>query len=90
MSQPQPLMDDKLIIQRLKELKAQIADIDSRLAALDDLLSDDASDDAIIRYAKEMSKILEEREPILNEASQWLLILNKKAPDIHDAEAKPN
>lgn len=79
-------MDDKLIIQRLKELKAQIADIDSRLAALDDLLSDDA----IIRYAKEMSKILEEREPILNEASQWLLILNKKAPDIHDAEAKPN
>lgn len=86
MSQPQPLMDDKLIIQRLKELKAQIADIDSRLAALDDLLSDDA----IIRYAKEISKILEEREPILNEASQWLLILNKKAPDIHDAEAKPN
>ena len=79
-------MDDKLIIQRLKELKAQIADIDSRLAALDDLLSDDA----IIRYAKEISKILEEREPILNEASQWLLILNKKAPDIHDAEAKPN
>lgn len=83
-------MDDKLIIQRLKELKAQIADIDRRMASIDELLDNDPSDETVKNCIQEVSKILEEREPILNEASQWLLILNKKAPDIHDAEAKPN
>ena len=33
-------MDDELIIQRLAELKAQIADFDERRAGLDDLLAD--------------------------------------------------
>ena len=40
-------MDDKLIIQRLKELKTQIADIDRRMAAIDELLDNDPSDETV-------------------------------------------
>lgn len=84
-------MDDKLIIQRLKELKAQIADIDKRMAAIDAQLDDDPSEETVRNCIQEVAKILDEREPILNEARQWLLLLNKKASDIDgDAEALPN
>lgn len=84
-------MDDKLIIQRLKELKAQIADIDRRMASIDELLDNDPSDETVKNCIQEVAKILDEREPILNEARQWLMLLNKKAPDIvTDAEALPN
>ena len=84
-------MDDKLIIQRLKELKAQIADIDRRMASIDELLDNDPSDETVRNCIQEAAKILDEREPILNEARQWLMILNKKASDIvGDAEALPN
>ena len=83
-------MDDKLIIQRLKELKAQIADIDRRMASIDELLDNDPSDETV-NCIQEVAKILDEREPILNEARQWLMLLNKKASDIvGDAEALPN
>ena len=71
-------MDDKLIIQRLKELKAQIADIDRRMAAIDELLDNDPSDETVKNCIQEVAKILDEREPILNEARQWLMILNKQ------------
>ena len=84
-------MDDKLIIQRLKELKEQIADIDRRMASIDELLDNDPSDEIVKNCIQEVAKILDEREPILNEARQWLMILNKKASDIvGDAEALPN
>ncbi len=84
-------MDDKLIIQRLKELKAQIADIDRRMASIDELLDNDPSDETVKNCIQKVAKILDEREPILNEARQWLMLLNKKASDIvGDAEALPN
>ena len=84
-------MDDKLIIQRLKELKAQIADIDRRMASIDELLDNDPSEETVTSCVQEVAKILDEREPILNEARQWLMLLNKKASDIvTDAEALPN
>ncbi len=87
---PKP-MDDKLIIQRLKELKAQIADIDRRMASIDELLDNDPSDETVRNCIQEVAQILDEREPILNEARQWLMLLNKKASDIvGDAEALPN
>ena len=84
-------MDDKLIIQRLKELKAQITDLDKRMAAIDKQLDGDPSEETVRSCVQEVAKILDEREPILNEARQWLMLLNKKAPDIvTDAEALPN
>ena len=91
-------MDDKLIIQRLKELKEQIADIDRRMASIDERmaaidaqLDNDPSEETVRNCIQEVAKILDEREPILNEARQWLLLLNKKASDIDgDAEALPN
>lgn len=84
-------MDKKLIIQRLKQLNAQIADIDKRVAAIDKLLDGDPSDETVQKCIRETAKILEEREPILNESRQLLLLLNKKAPDIDsDAEALIN
>ena len=84
-------MDKKLIIQRLKQLNAQIADIDKRVAAIDKLLDGNPSDETVQNYIRETAKILEEREPILNESRQLLLLLNKKAPDIDsDAEALIN
>lgn len=84
-------MDKKLIIQRLKQLNAQIADIDKRVAAIDKLLDGDPSDETVQNCIWETAKILEEREPILNESRQLLLLLNKKAPDIDsDAEALIN
>ncbi len=76
-------MDDELIIQRLAELKAQIADFDERLAGLDDLLADGLTDEAVHRYAHELSKIVEEREPVLNEIRQWLMLMNGEAADSH-------
>ena len=87
---PKP-MDDKLIIQRLKELKAQIADIDRRMASIDELLDNDPSEETVRNCIQEVAKILDEREPILNETRQWIMLLNKKASDIDDdAEALPN
>lgn len=84
-------MDKKLIIQRLKQLNAQIADIDKRVAAIDKLLDGDPSDETVQNCIWETAKILKEREPILNESRQLLLLLNKKAPDIDsDAEALIN
>ena len=74
---PKP-MDDKLIIQRLKELKAQIADIEKRMASIDELLDNDPSDETVRNCIQEVAKILDEREPILNEARQWLMLLNKQ------------
>ncbi len=76
-------MDDKHIIQRLTELKAQIADFDERLAGLDDLLADGFTDEAVHRYAQELSKIIEEREPVLKEIRQWLMLVNREATDSH-------
>ena len=87
----QQRMDDKLIIQRLKQLKAQIADIDKRLSAIDAQLDNDPSEETVRNCIQEVAKILDEREPILNAARQWLMLLNKKASDIDgDAEALPN
>lgn len=79
-------MDDELIIQRLAELKAQIADFDERLAGLDDLLADGLTDEAVHRYAHELSKIIEEREPVLKEIRQWLMLIDNLADD----QALPN
>ena len=70
----------------IEELKAQIANFDERLAGLDNLLADGLTDEAVHRYARELSKIIDEREPVLNEIRQWLMLLDKPA----DGEPLPN
>ena len=83
MPQTQQPMDDKLIIQRLKELKAQIADLDKRMADLDKQLDGDPSEETVRSCVQEVAKILDEREPVLNEIRQWLMLVNREATDSH-------
>lgn len=67
-------MDDELLVMRLKELRVQLADIDRRLKALDGILADGATDEAVKKYAEELTKIIDEREPILNEVRSLLVM----------------
>ena len=72
------------------ELKAQLADITKRLEGLDDLLADGVTDEAVKKYAEELTKIIDEREPILNEVRSLLVMTDKKAPGIIDGGAMVN
>ena len=74
-------MDDELLVMRLKELRAQLADIDRRLKALDGILADGATDEAIEKYADELLKIAEDKDTIINEARMLILLVEQKAPD---------
>ena len=74
-------MDDELLVMRLKELRAQLADIDRRLKALDGILADGATDEAIKKYADELLKIAEDKDTIINEARMLILLVEQKAPD---------
>ncbi len=67
-------MDKSILVARLKELKAELARIDEKLAALDDLLDDGLTDEAVKAYADALKAILDEREPIINEARELVLL----------------
>ena len=67
-------MDKNILVARLKELKAELARIDEKLAALDDLLDDGLTDEAVKAYADALKAILDEREPIINETRELVLL----------------
>lgn len=74
-------MDNKALVMRLMELKAQLADIQRRVDELDGLLDGDVTDEAVKQYAEELLKIVEDREPILREARSLLMLVNEPSPD---------
>ena len=74
-------MDNKALVMRLMELKAQLADIQRRVDELDGLLDGDVTDEAVKQYAEELLKIVEDREPILREARSLLMLVNETSPD---------
>ena len=74
-------MDNKALVMRLMELKAQLADIQRRVDELDKLLDGDVTDEAVKQYAEELLKIVEDREPILREARSLLMLVNEAFPD---------
>jgi hypothetical protein len=63
---------------RLKELRVQLADIDRRLKALDGILADGATDEAIKKYADELLKIAEDKDTIINEARMLILMADQR------------
>jgi hypothetical protein len=71
-------MDDELLVMRLKELRVQLADIDRRLKALDGILADGATDEAIKKYADELLKIAEDKDTIINEARMLILMAEQR------------
>ena len=71
-------MDDELLVMRLKELRAQLADIDRRLKALDGILADGATDEAIKKYADELLKIADDKDTIINEARMLILLAEQR------------
>lgn len=73
-------MDNKALVMRLMELKAQLADIQRRVDELDNLLDGDVTDEAVKQYAEELLKIVEDREPILREARSLLMLVNDATP----------
>ena len=74
-------MDKELIVLRMQELREQLADIDERLKALDDLLADGVTDEAIKKYAEELIKIVDDKDTIISEARSLILLADKEAPD---------
>ena len=74
-------MDNKALVMRLMELKAQLADIQRRVDELDNLLDGEVTDEAVKQYAEELLKIVEDREPILREARSLLMLVNEPSPD---------
>jgi hypothetical protein len=73
-------MDNKALVMRLMELKAQLADIQRRVDELDGLLDGEVTDEAVKQYAAELLKIVEDREPILREARSLLMLVNDATP----------
>lgn len=73
-------MDDELLVLRLTELRAQLADIQRRVDELDNLLDGEVTDEAVKQYAAELLKIVEDREPILREARSLLMLVNDATP----------
>ena len=71
-------MDDELLVMRLKELRVQLADIDRRLKALDGILADGATDEAIKKYADELLKIAEDKDTIIKEARMLILLADQR------------
>ena len=71
-------MDDEILVMRLKELRVQLADIDRRLKALDGILADGATDEAIKKYADELLKIAEDKDTIINEARMLILMADQR------------
>ena len=65
-------MDKEIRLIRLKELKAQLEDLGNRLNALD--LSPDCSDEDVKKCFKEVGRILEERETVINEIRSMLML----------------
>lgn len=73
-------MDNKALVMRLMELKAQLADIQRRVDELDNLLDGEVTDEAVKQYAAELLKIVEDREPILREARSLLMLVKDATP----------
>lgn len=67
-------MDKDILVARLKELKAELGEIDKKLAALDDLLDDGVTDEVVKTYAEQMLAILDERDVVLREARGLILM----------------
>lgn len=67
-------MDKDTLITRLQELKDELARIDKKLMDLDDLLVDGVTDEAVKAYAEGIQAVLDEREPVLNEVRQLILM----------------
>ena len=74
-------MDDELLVMRLKELRVQLADIDRRLKALDGIMANGVTDEAIKKYADELLKIAEDKDTIINEARTLIILAETEAPD---------
>lgn len=74
-------MDKELIVLRLKELRVQLADIDRRLKALDGIMANGVTDEAIKKYADELLKIAEDKDTIINEARTLIILAETEAPD---------
>lgn len=75
-------MTDELLVARMKELRAQLADIDRRLKALDALFEGEVTDEIIHQYAQELLKIAEDKELIINEARMLVIMAEKQAPEV--------
>ena len=75
-------MDNKALVMRLMELKAQLADIQRRVDELDGLLDGEVTDEAVKQYAAELLKIVEDGEPILREARSLLMLVNDATPGV--------
>ena len=71
-------MDDELLVLRLTELRAQLAELTKRLEGLDSILADGVTDEAVKKYAEELTKIIDEREPILNEVRSLLVMTQER------------
>lgn len=71
-------MDDELLVLRLTELRAQLAELTKRLEGLDSILVDGVTDEAVKKYAEELTKIIDEREPILNEVRSLLVMTQER------------
>lgn len=83
-------MDKQILVQRMMELRSQLADISRRLEDMDSIFDDGVTDEAVKKYADELKHIMAEREPILKEIRSLLLLVYEKAPGIGDGGAMVN
>lgn len=83
-------MDKQILVQRMMELRTQLADISRRLEDMDSIFDDGVTDEAVKKYAEELKRIMAEREPILKEIRSLLLLVDEKAPGIGDGGAMVN
>ena len=74
-------MDRETLVKRLQELRDALAKIDQKLKDLNKLLDGEVTDETVRQYADGLRAILDEREPIINEARQLILLSYQEAPD---------
>ena len=70
-------MDKELLLARLQELREQLAENTRKLWALDDLMADGVTDDAVKKYAAGLKQLAEEKETIVNEVRSLLVLADK-------------
>lgn len=75
-------MDRETLVKRLQELRDDLAKIDQKLKDLNKLLDGEVTDETVRQYADGLRAILDEREPIINEA--WQLILLSYQEELDD------
>lgn len=77
-------MDRELLLKRLKVIKDEFEALGERLEALDGIMADGSTEEAVKKYAEELTIILAEREPLVREVQklvQEVGNLEKEAPD---------